>query len=73
MTLVRIIEDGPNCDGIPILRGTIVDISPEAAAQKVYIGSAVYVEEPALETAEVAPPENAAKRTSKTKPRKAVK
>ena len=70
MTLVRILEDGPNCDGVAILRGAVVDISPEAAAQKVDVGSAVYVDEPEVETAEApAPPENTAKRTRKAQPR----
>ena len=56
--------------------GTIIDVSEEEAAQHVRTGRGEFVEDapmPVLETATVAPPENAAVRTTRPvgRPRKA--
>jgi len=60
------------CDGQQLIEGTVVDINEKTATFLVEEGQAVAYP-PVVRSAEVAPPRNAAVRTTKPTPRKAVK
>lgn len=60
------------CDGQLLLEGSVVDINEKTALFLIERGEAEPYP-PVVRTAEVEPPKNAAARTSKPKPRKAVK
>ena len=50
--------------------GTVVDVDDGMGAKLIRFGIAVAAPAPVIETTEAAPPENAAKRTGKPRPRK---
>ena len=60
------------CDNQHLSEGTVVDINEKTATFLVECGQAAPYP-PVARSAEVAPPRNAAARTTKPKPRKAVK
>lgn len=53
--------------------GTVVEYKDDLALKLIRLGVAVAVSEQPVETAELAAPENAARRTSKPRPRRASK
>ena len=60
------------CDGQQLIESTVVDLNEKTALYLVECGQATPYP-PVVRTAEVAPPRNAAVRTTKPTPRKAVK
>jgi hypothetical protein len=60
------------CDNQQLIEGTVVDINEKTATFLVECGQATPYP-PVVRSAEVAPPRNAAARTSKPTPRKVVK
>jgi hypothetical protein len=60
------------CDNQQLIEGTVVDLNEKTALYLVECGQAVAYP-PVVRTAEVGPPRNAAIRTTKPTPRKAVK